>query len=275
MSEPLPDSLVSIAPVLFAAVCGLLLGSFLNVCIYRIPRDLSVVTPRSFCPECGAPIASFDNLPVLSFLFLRGQCRRCRARISLRYPVVELTTALLFGLVVFQYGYSAAALKWLIFEALLVTLFWTDLETEILPDELTLGGTAVALIMTGFVPVPGIAGDLVSGGVNPVWGSFANVIAGGIFLSVPIWLTAWVFGRLVGQEALGLGDVKLLLMLGCFLGLNYGLEAFMAGTIAGALLGGVWAILKRRKPLTQTLRFGCFLSGAAAFVPLIHDVGRA
>ena len=184
-------------------------------------------------------------------------------------------TAVLFLWVAVRYGYTAAAWKWLIFEALLVALFWTDLETEILPDELTLGGTAVALAMTWFVSVPGLFSDFLPAGSNSFWNSFANVLAGAALLSLPIWLSGWAFGRVIGQDALGLGDVKLLMMIGSFLGLGFGFEAFLVGTIAGAVLGGGWAILKRREPLTVRLRFGCFLCGAAAMEPLLHEIGRA
>src|ERR1700761_9552281 len=146
--------------VALSALAGLLVGSFLNVCIYRLPRDLSGIIPRSFCPECGMPIAWYDNVPLLSYSLLRGRCRGCTRAIPARYPLVELTTAILFGFVVSEYGWTLAAAKWCVFEAILIALFWTDLEERILPDELTLGGTAAGLVFAAFVAVPSVAGVL-------------------------------------------------------------------------------------------------------------------
>ncbi len=139
-----------------AALFGLLIGSFLNVCVYRIPRDLSVATPRSFCPECGEESAWFDNVPLVSYVALRGKCRRCTQNIGIRYPLVEAFTAILFGLVAFRYGATPDAAKWFLWEAILVVLFWTDFEEQILPDELTLGGSVAGIVIAGFVPVSGM-----------------------------------------------------------------------------------------------------------------------
>ncbi len=150
-----------------AAAFGLLFGSFLNVCIYRIARDLSVVAPRSFCPECGVSIAWYDNIPVLSYAILRGRCRHCAKAIGLRYPAVELMTAALFAAIAIRYGWNLAAFKWMIFEAVMVVLFWTDLEERILPDELTIGGAILGLLFAVFVTVPGIFGELLLARIEP------------------------------------------------------------------------------------------------------------
>ncbi|MBV9763603.1 MAG: prepilin peptidase, partial [Acidobacteriaceae bacterium] len=139
-----PES--QIAFVAIATIVGLVTGSFLNVCIYRIPRDVSIVFPRSFCVECGKQISWYDNVPLLSYALLHGRCRFCRKPIELRYPIVELMTAVVFIAIAIRYGWSVAALKWAVFEATLIVLFWTDLEERILPDELTLGGFAAGLI---------------------------------------------------------------------------------------------------------------------------------
>src|SRR5437899_2437299 len=134
-------------------VFGLVLGSFLNVCIYRMPRELSVVTPRSACPACGKPIAAYDNIPVLSWLLLRGKCRNCRAPISPRYAVVELLTGILFALSCFMAGPTLTAVKLCAFSFLLIGLIFTDAETKLLPDLLTKPGIGVGLIFSLFVPV--------------------------------------------------------------------------------------------------------------------------
>ena len=136
-----------------AFLAGLLIGSFLNVCIYRLPRELSIVRPRSYCPHCERTISWRDNLPVLSYLLLGGRCRFCRAPIPVRYPLVELATAAAFALCVAELGVSLAALKWSIFSAIVIALIATDLEERILPDELTMGGTLVGLVLAAFVPV--------------------------------------------------------------------------------------------------------------------------
>ncbi len=136
-----------------AFLIGLLIGSFLNVCIYRWPRDMSVVRPRSFCPACDAPIVWHDNIPVISYLLLGGRCRQCRARIPLRYPVVELLTAVSFFVTVLTLGPGLVALKWCLFEALALGLLFSDLEQRILPDEMTLGGAVAGILLSLVVPM--------------------------------------------------------------------------------------------------------------------------
>ena len=138
---------------LVAFVFGLLIGSFLNVCVYRLPLDLSVVRPRSYCTACERTIAWYDNVPLLSYALLRGKCRHCQSRISARYPVVELLTGLLFFIYFLRLGPTLEAVKYCILGALLVGLLFSDLEERILPDEFTLGGTAIGLILSFFVRV--------------------------------------------------------------------------------------------------------------------------
>src|SRR5690349_4582207 len=138
---------------ILAFLAGLLIGSFLNVCVFRLPRDLSVVRPRSFCPECERPIAWYDNIPILSYFLLRRRCRHCGKLIPLRYVIVEILTAALFFAVVTALGPSAAALKLCLLCALLVGLTFADLEERILPDEFTLGGIAGAFVLAWFIPV--------------------------------------------------------------------------------------------------------------------------
>ena len=138
--------------VLLAFLAGLLIGSFLNVCIFRLPRDLSVVTPaRSFCPECEKTIAWYDNIPVISYLVLGGRCRDCKARIPVRYLLVEIATGAAFAVCVAYLGLTLPALKYAIYSAIMITLIASDLEERILPDEFTLGGTLVGLAFSPFV----------------------------------------------------------------------------------------------------------------------------
>lgn len=250
-------------------VFGLLFGSFLNVCIYRIPRDLSVVTPRSFCPECGHGIAWYDNLPLLSYAALRGKCRQCRSRIGLQYPVVEFSTALAFGAVAWLYGWSPAAAKWMIFEAFMIVLFWTDLEERILPDELTVGGALFGALLALLVPVPGLFGTLLLPRSTALWQSLTNAALGAVLLAVPLWLLAVVYARLRHREGLGLGDVKLMALLGVFLGLEQGMTALLVGAVTGSLIGIIFIAIKRKAAWTYELPFGSFLCVAAALMPLI------
>lgn len=258
------------SPYLFiVALFGLLLGSFLNVCIYRVPRDLSVITPRSFCVECGKQIRSFDNIPLLSYALLRGKCRSCGKAIGIRYPIVELTTACLFVALAIEYCWTLSTLKWGIFEAILIVLFWTDLEERILPDELTLGGIVVGIVFAAFVPVTGAIADLLLPASAVVWRSFVNIGVAAIVLAGPIWLLAAVYARVRKREGLGLGDVKLLVLLAVFLGLEKGVLAVMIGAVAGSVIGVAYILVLRKQASTYELPFGSFLCAGAAIVPFV------
>lgn len=255
--------------VALSALAGLLIGSFLNVCIYRIPRDMSVVKPRSFCPECGSAIAWHDNIPLLSYLVLRGRCRACKQAIPASYPLVELSTSLLFGLVAFEYGWTLAALKWFVFQALLVALFWIDLEERILPDELTLGGVAAGLLFAVFVMVPSAAGELLRPSAKPALQSLLSAAVAAIVLVIPIWALAKAYSFVRKRDALGAGDVKLLLLISVFLGLERGLFAMLVGTVGGTILGAAYLLAARRNPATYELPFGTFLCAGASLAPLL------
>ena len=252
-----------------AVIAGLLIGSFLNVCIYRIPRDISVVAPRSFCPECGAGVAWFDNVPFASYVVLRGRCRNCGQKIGLRYPIVELMTAALFGFVAYRYSFTPAAAKWLLWEAILVVLFWTDFEEQILPDELTIGGSISGAILAFFIPVPALIATTLFPGWKPVACSFFSIGLGIALLALPMWGIAVLYEKIRGREGLGFGDVKLLILMSTFLGFEKSIYATMLGAVAGSVIGIVYCLITRRK-LTEThLPFGSFLCAGAAIVPLL------
>jgi leader peptidase (prepilin peptidase) / N-methyltransferase len=254
--------------IALAALIGLLLGSFLNVCIYRLPRDLSVVRPRSFCPECGAQIAWYDNVPVVSYFRLRGRCRACSNPIGWRYPLVEATTAVLFALTVAVYGWTVAALKWCVLDGLLTVLFWTDLEERILPDELTLGGTAAGVILAVLTGVPSAFPGLLFPALNPVVKSL--IAAGmGAALALPLWAVGALYGWMRKREALGLGDVKLFVLVGVFLGLERGLFALVIGTVAGSVVGLLYILLTDRKLSSYELPLGSFVCAGGVLVPLL------
>lgn len=255
-----------------AGVFGLLFGSFLNVCIYRIPRDISIVRPRSFCPHCERQIAWYDNLPLLSYANLRGRCRGCDQPIGIRYLLVELTTAVLFTGIAVRYGWSLAALKWALFEAILVVLFWTDLEDRILPDELTLGGTIAGVILAAFVMLPGVFGEVLLPRSKAAWQSVLNAALGALILAGPMWMLGIAYARLRKREGLGFGDVKLLILLGVFLGIEKGVLALMIGAAAGSILGVGYALLTHKSVSTYELPFGSFLCAGAAVVPLFRPI---
>ena len=249
---------------------GLLVGSFLNVCIYRMPRDLSVVLPRSFCPECATPIAWYDNIPVLSFILLQGRCRLCSQAIAWRYPLVELATATAFALVLVQYGWSLAAIKWLLFESLMIVLFCTDLEERLLLDGFTLGGAVLGLLFALFVPVQAPALTALLSLPDAPWLRSGIIAAGSaVILALTFWAVAKIYERFRQPEALGFGDVKLLFLLGAFLGLNGGVLAAMIGSIAGATLGIGYALVTHQNWRTTSLPFGTFLCAGGAIIPLL------
>ena len=255
-----------------AAIFGLLIGSFLNVCIYRIPRDLSIVSPRSFCPECECQIAWYHNIPVLSYALLRGRCNACGKPIGTRYPLVELATAVLFAMVVFRYGWTVASLKWAVFEALLTALFWTDMEERILPDEFTIGGSVAGLILAFFVPVRGLIFDHLAAGMPVLWRSLMGALLGSILLSAPMWAVGVLYKFVRKREGLGLGDVKLLMLIGSFLGFENGLFALTTGAVSGSILGVAYVLLTRKSVSSYQLPFGSFLCVGAAIVPLISSL---
>jgi leader peptidase (prepilin peptidase) / N-methyltransferase len=242
----------SVDPLIASAIflLGLAFGSFLNVCIYRLPLDLSVVKPRSACPQCKKPIAFYDNMPVISWLILRGRCRNCKLKISPRYLFVELLTGTLFLGCYAYFGYTLATLKYCVFGFLLLGLIFTDAETKLLPDKMTLPGLALGLVFSLFVPVSDVASQFLPGMLNlPI----SADIAGHIFSLFDSLLGAalgasFIYGagaaylRWRGSEGMGFGDVKLMAMVGAFLGVKLTVFTIFAASIAGSFFG-VWTVL--------------------------------
>jgi leader peptidase (prepilin peptidase)/N-methyltransferase len=233
--------------VLWSGAVGLVVGSYLNVLVHRLPRGLSTVTPRSRCPACGAPIRARDNLPVVSWLLLRGRCRDCRAPIPARYPLIEATAGLLFAACVAAFGFSLEALAAAVLGALLLALAAIDREHFLLPDRLTLPGLAAGLAFQLALPsgslARGVAGALVGGGL-------LLALAG-----------AWELVR--GVEGMGLGDVKMLAMIGAFLGVGGVVVTLVVGTFAGSI-AGLALMLRGRGTLSSQLPFGVFLAAGGA-----------
>jgi leader peptidase (prepilin peptidase)/N-methyltransferase len=245
---------VTVELLLLAGVLGLMIGSFLNVCIGRIPAGESVVSPGSRCPSCRTPIAWYDNVPVVSYVLLGGRCRKCRRPISLRYPVVELVTAGAFVLQASVFGDEPALLaSRLVLTAMLIVLFGTDFDTQRLPDVLTLPGIAFGLAGSLFLP-PGI------------WDSVVGAALGaGILLAI-----RWVWLRLKGVDAMGLGDVKMLAMIGAFLGWKQVWVVLVLASFAGAIIG-IGLTMARGRSMQSRLPFGTFLALAAYVASLWGD----
>src|SRR5712692_7128798 len=249
------------------AVFGAIIGSFLNVVIHRVPREQSIVFPKSTCPSCRARIRAYDNIPILSFLILRGRCRKCGARISARYPAVEALVALLFAAVTWQDGLSFALAFDLAFTAAMVALIFIDADHMILPNAITYPGILFALITR--VAVPYLAGpshfdDLpqilsLLPPQYPLWlvsliGAAIGALAGGGSL----WLMGFLWEKLRGVEAMGFGDVKMMFMVGAFLGWRLTILTVLLGAVTGSL-AGIAVMLKRGRNLQMMLPFGIFL----------------
>lgn len=256
-----------------AALAGLLIGSFLNVCIFRLPRDLSVVRPRSFCPHCEKPVAWFDNIPVLSYVLLKGRCRKCEEPIPLRYPIVELLTAVLFFCSVWMLGPTITAMKFCVFAAILITLVFSDLEERILPDEFTLGGTAVGVIFAAFVPFTyGIVRMLLLRVDNPRLVSMGESLLAAVFCGGTLWLVGYLYEKVRHREGLGFGDVKMVAMIGAFLGLQGALMTLIVGSLLGAVVGLCYIWFTGKDASTYELPFGTFLGAAALGVGFFGEV---
>lgn len=230
-----------------------------------------MVTPRSHCGACQRTIAWFDNVPVLSYLLLRGRCRHCGAPYSWRYPAVEAATGLLFFWSVYSRGPNVLGVKLCIFSAILVGLIVTDFTDRILPDEFTYGGCLAGLGLALIAPPMSGLAVLFAPTTWPQWG--VNLLEAAIGAGVSaglLWLVGEVYRRVRGRDGLGLGDIKMLLAIGAFLGLPGALMTVFLGSITGALLGGVYIWLKKHDALYE-LPFGSFLGAAALFVALFGE----
>ncbi len=247
---------------------GLLIGSFLNVCIRRWPAEESVISPRSRCPHCRHTIAWFDNVPILSYLLLRGRCRRCAARISPRYPLVELTNAALYAVIAERGGWSPESAKMMLFASMMIVLFYTDLAERILPDEITVGGGVIGVALSPFLPLDAGLADiaflLLSKDPEPWLRSLAESALGAVLFGGVLFLIGEIYFRLRSIDGLGLGDVKMAAMIAAFWGVPQALLVLIAGSIAAATTG-VLIVLIAGKDWKYALPFGSYL--AAASVP--------
>jgi leader peptidase (prepilin peptidase) / N-methyltransferase len=257
--------------LLFVAALGAVVGSFLNVVIHRVPLEESIVFPHSRCPQCGTAIRPYDNIPVVSWLVLRGRCRGCRAPISARYPAVEVLTAALFALTFWLRSGLTLALPFdLLFVAALIALVFIDAEHMILPNAITYPGIAVALAARLLVPNLYGAGFLCAAyGCEAVWlASLLNALAGALFGGGFLWLTGWLWKRLRGVEAMGLGDVKMMFMVGAYLGPPLTALTIFIGVLSGSVAGVLLMARRGERDMQLLLPFGIFL-GVGALVSLL------
>jgi leader peptidase (prepilin peptidase) / N-methyltransferase len=258
--------------LLFTVVIGLAIGSFLNVCISRIPLEESIVRPRSRCPQCKKPIASRDNIPILSYVLLGGRCRNCKKRIPIRYPIIEALTAAISGLVYLKFGLGLEWAVYFLFCCALIALAFIDADHRILPDSITLNGLWVGLAISLFLLIPGpMVGRILQGAgfTSPSSRlvSFASSLVGAAIGGGLLWAVREAYFRFRGVEGMGFGDVKMMAMVGAFLGTPLTLLTIMTGSVLGSAIG----ILMMRfagKEREYELPFGTFLSFGAILAVL-------
>ncbi len=252
---------------LVALLFGLVVGSFLNVCIVRLPRGRSIAKPPSHCPRCKEPIRFYDNIPILSFLLLRGKCRSCGEPISWRYPLVELMNGLLYVGILREFGWGGESLLIMAFCSALIVITFIDYDHQIIPDIITLPGILVGLTLAPFFMYP--LADVLpfnlesllphSGHYLPAFiNSFIGMLIGG----APLFAIGWLWEKLRHVEAMGGGDVKLMGMVGSFLGWKGALLTIMLGALSGSVVGILLIVLKRHK-MGKIIPFGPFLAAGA------------
>lgn len=241
------------AHAILATVLGVSVGSFLNVCIYRLPRRQSLVSPPSRCPACGQPLRWYHNIPVVSWITLRGRCAHCRAPIAIQYPVIEIVTALVWVLVVWMTPVGWLLAARLILATALIVLFMIDLEHQLLPNVITLPGIAIGLAFS-FVAPPG-----------PVDALLGILVGGGILYGIA---AAYYFVR--REEGMGMGDVKMLAMVGAFLGWRAVLLTLVLASFAGAIIGMIMMALQKGD-MRYALPFGTFLAVGTLIAMLFGD----
>jgi len=223
-------------------ILGLIVGSFSNVCIYRIPRNESIIYPASHCPKCRSKIKPVDNIPLLSFILLKGRCRNCKSKISIQYPIVELITGLIYLIIYLTYGLSIQSLIYIILSSALIIMAFIDLNEQIIPDVISLPGIVIGFIISFFVPY-----------ISFINSALGVVVGGGIILIIGLGGSV-----IFKKEAMGGGDVKLAAMIGAFLGWRYIIISLFLGFFLGAL-AGIILILSKIKSREDVVPFGPFI----------------
>jgi leader peptidase (prepilin peptidase)/N-methyltransferase len=228
--------------IAFFFLLGIVVGSFLNVCITRIPEGLSIVSPGSRCPECGTPIKPYDNIPLFAWIWLRGECRACKHPISAMYPLIELITGLLFVACYLDFGVTQTTIKWLFFTCLIIVLTITDLRVRLLPDVVNWPGMIVGLFFSLLIPPQDGTAFWLSLAIfhrlPPSWAlGLLDGVLGALFGSLLLWGFAALYKVWRGREGMGLGDVKMMALVGAFLGLRGTFLTILLGTLLGSVVG--------------------------------------
>ncbi len=246
--------MTGVLAALLVAASGLAVGSFLNVCIYRLPRNESLAWPASHCTSCNRALSWYENIPVVSWTVLRGRCRTCGSPISIQYPLVEAATGALFLAGYYAFGVTPLLAVRLLFACAMIVLFAIDLEHQILPNEITLPGIAIGFVLSFFVP-PGST----SSPIPPGWtSSLFALLIGGLFP----FLIAEAYFRVRGRQGMGMGDFKMLAMVGAFLGWPLIWLTLILACVLGIVIGG-GALLASKRGLATRIPFGTFIAVAA------------
>ena len=262
---------------IFAGIFGAIIGSFLNVVIHRLPHEESVVFPNSRCPSCGAVIAFYDNIPILSYIALGAKCRNCKEHISIRYPAVEALTALLFVAVAWHDGMGVRLPFDLVFVSALLALVFIDAEHMILPNAITYPGIVFAIVARIAIPfltrIPHFDDlpSLINGPFEglPIWvASLGGAVIGALAGGGSLWLMGFVWEKLRGVEAMGLGDVKMMFMVGAYLGWRLTILTIFVGVLTGSIIGVLLMARQRERNMQMLLPFGIFL-GIGAIAALL------
>ncbi len=232
--------------VVFVFIFGLIIGSFLNVVIYRLPDNQSIVSPPSHCPICGKPIKPYDNIPLLSYIILRGKCRYCGSRISLRYPAVELITGLTAAGLFIKYGFNVDFIVFFILSACLIAITFIDIDYRIIPNTISYPGIIIGFAASFFVSIN-----------NPINAAIGILTGAGILFS-----TAFIYKAVTGVEGMGMGDVKLMAMIGAFLGWEAVLYTIIISAFIGSIVG-VLLVLLAGKGRRYAIPYGPFISASA------------
>jgi leader peptidase (prepilin peptidase) / N-methyltransferase len=256
--------------LVFYAILGLVIGSFLNVCIYRIPLGKSIVLPGSGCPNCGVSIRPYDNIPVLSYLLLRGKCRSCGKHISLQYPIVELLSGLAFLCCAQTWQFTSPTYVNSLFLSLVIVLVFTDYHHQLLPNILTLPGAVAGFLLSPFQTTELYADTLSIGlasqlGFENSWlvSSWIGSLLGAVIGGGSLFTVAFLYEKIRKRQGLGMGDVKMMAMVGAFLGFRLAFITIFLGSFLGSLVG-LYGLLARKMTFQTKLAFGVFLGGAAA-----------
>ncbi|HBE44072.1 MAG TPA: prepilin peptidase [Deltaproteobacteria bacterium] len=249
--------MVHITLKIFVFLLGSVIGSFLNVCIFRIPREKSIIHPPSFCPQCEKPIKFYDNIPIVSYVLLKGRCRSCGVKIPFRYPFVEFITALLFLILYMQFGLSFEWFVNIFFLCLLIIISFIDLDFKIIPDILSIGGLGAGLFFSFFRPLFKHLEPVIR-----IQDAFLGVVIGGGVL----FAIAFIYQFFTKKEGMGGGDIKLLAMIGSFCGIRGVIFSLLAGSLFGTIVG-IPLMIAKGGDTKYAIPFGPFLSlGALLFI---------